>query len=733
MGYALQEKEATSQGLTQADAKLETEPTRQPSDLVPEENKALGKGPEAAGKTDAKDPAAEAAEKERAAKVTAKWESMLGKWLGGKLAPLVLEHVSLDALNGYVKEGLDAAGPAIGKALKDQTKPDAAQEQALKEFSGALSGVVTGQVDKWVQSETGQKVLKAISEWVEESPAWVMSIIGTAIIGGAVAVWFTNQDIPNLEVPLKLGGTEIKAGLDLGKIQELGFQGASLVVANKNAKITTKAEVKRTEKDDKTTTSGHLELAHGDKGKEDLTFVMNGTMTKGKDGLVAHTADGTLSLIDPTSGAKITIGADGKWDSTGAGDKGVKFTAETGADAALSGKLTLGARQVTVVDQAGNIVDVTSTELGVAVGTKAVKFEASVKDEGGKTTVGLGASGEAQLGAGNLFKGAANVSVGEGVTTIKLNGQMKTTVGGKEVTFDAAYQKDGPITGRLQIGEGGQYKEVSGTKNGDIVTFATKDVFEGGSVTRESERNNATGQVTNQTTVTSQLAANTTLTASGGDKGHRLGIEANQIGGSSLNAHGHVDDKGFGLGGSLDEGWFKANLDYTMKQGLSSLNLGASVTSEKGFTGETALKIDEDRLKEFSLRLGYTGTDDLKSVLVGYKREWMSDNQQYADKFDALLEYSLGNWAARASGGVDLMGGQVKKTNLDLTLGRKLDDKWAAFGGVEMNGAFNEDNHAMKQSFKPYVGLQYGNIGVAGFYDTGSKAAGVMLTIPLKF
>jgi len=733
MGYALQEKETNAPGPVQADAVLGNEQTRQPGDLVPEENKALGKGQGADVKAGGKDPEAEKAAQERAAKVTAKWESMLGKWLGGKLAPLVLQHVSLDALNGYVKQGLDAAGPQIGKALKDQTKPDAAQAKALKEFSDALAGVVTGQVDSWVQSETGQKVLKAISEWVEDSPGWVMSIIGTALIGGAVAVWFTNQDIPGFEVPLKLGQTEIKAGLDLGTIQQLGFQGASLVVANKNAKIATKADVKRTEKDDKTTTTGHLELAHGDKGKEDLTFVMNGTMTKGKDGLVAHTLDGSLSLIDPDSGAKITIGADGKWESSGAGEKNVKFVAETGKDAALSGKLTVNGKQVTIVDKDGNIVDVTSAELGLAIGSKANKFEASVKSEDGKTTVGLGASGEAQLGAGTLFKGAANVAIGDGTTTVKLNGQMTTTIGGKAVTFDAAYQKDGPITGRIQIGEGGQYKEIKGTKNGDVVTFATKDVFEGGTLTREVSKDSKTGQVSNQTTVTSQLGANTMLNASMGDKGNSVGIEANKVGGSNVNLHGNVNEQGFGVGGSIDEGWLKAHLDYTMKQGMSSLNVGGSVSTEKGFTADANLKVDEDRLQELSLKLGYTGKEQLKSVLVGYKREWMTDNAQYADKFDLLLEYSLGNWAARMSGGVDLMGNQVKKTNLDLSLGRKLDDKWAVFGGMQMNGAFNEANNNLQQSYKPYVGLQYGNVGVAGYYDTGSKSAGVMLTIPLKF
>lgn len=730
MAYALQEKETTQPAPPLVDDNAqEKEKSRQAGDLVPEENKAAAQGQ--ADK--AKDPAKEKAEKERAAKVTAKWESMLGKWLGGKLAPLVLQHVSLDAMNGYVKQGLDAAGPAIGKALKDQTKPSAAQEQGLKEFSEALSGVVTGQVDQWMKSETGQKILKVVSEWVEENPAWVMSIIGTALIGGAVAVWFTNQDLPGFEVPLKLGGTEIKAGLDLGTIQQLGFQGASLVVANKSAKITTKAEVKKTEDKDKGTekTAASLSLAHGDKGKEDLTFVMNGSITKGKDGMVAHTADGTLSLIDPKSGAKITIGADGKWDSSGAGENAVNFAATTGKDSPISGSLTINGKNVTIVDQDGNIVTSQSASIGVAIGDKATKFEAKVSEKDGDVTASAGISTEAQLGAGALFKGAASVEVGEGVTKVKLNGDLKANIGGKPVTFAGAYEQDGPITGQIQVGEAGNYKEIRGTKNGDVITFATKDVFDGGSVERESSRD-ASGKVANQVNTTTQLGANTVMTGSFGDKGNNVGIDAKKVGGTNLNLNGNVGDQGYGVGANYDDGKFKASLDYSMKQGISSLGLSGGLKTEH-FQADASLKMEDSQLREFALKAGYNGTGNLKTFMVGYKREWQSANPEYADKFDALLEYSAGNWAGRVQGGVDVMGGQVKKTSLDLSLGRKINEDWAVIGGMQMNGAYNETSGGMNQSFKPYVGLQHGNVAVSAFYDTDKKAAGVMLSIPLKW
>lgn len=732
MSYALQQKQ-TPTSETTPESGATTQTPRQPEDLVPEENKAAQQG---GGDPDKA--AADKAAEERKAKVTAKWESMLGKWLGGKLAPLVIEHVSLDALNGYVQEGLNAAGPALGKALKEETKPDKAQEKALKEFSDALAGVMTGQVEKWIQSEGGQKVLKAIGGWVEDNPGWVMTIIGSAVIGGALAVWFTNQDLPNIEIPLKLGGTTLKAGLDLGTIQQLGFQGASLVVANKNAKINAKAEVKKKEdKDDdgnvtNTTHTGSVAVSQGDKGKETLTFVMNGSVSESADGLVAHTAGGSLKLVDPDNGVTLTVGADGKWDSTGAKQDSFNYALQTAANAPVSGKLSFGTKNVTIVDKDGNIVTSSSHEIAVAVGDKANKFEANLKSENkdGAESTSIGVKGQAQLGA-SLFKGDANVEVGEGETRVKLNGQLKTTIGGKEVTFDGAFETDGPITGKIRVGSGDAYREISGTKSGDVVTFKTKDVFAGGSLERETT-SNADGTVANQLTATTQIGKNATLTASGGDKGTNVGIDAKNIGGSGLSANAHAGDDGYGAGLKYDEGWLKAHLDYTMKQGTGALNMGASVNSPGGFQFDSNLKLEDDRIKELGVRLGYKDPEEFRTFLVGYKQKWMGENKEQAHSFDALLEYSWGNWSARLNGNVDLMGNQVQKTKIDLMGGYKLNKDWAVIGGMQVEGAMGNDG-GMKQNYKPYVGMQYGNIGVAGYFDSQNKGGGIMLTMPLSF
>ncbi len=726
-----QKKEQQTTPATSPDDKL-AEPRKRPTgdkDNVPQENKNLR------GKDDPK--AAE--DEKRAAEVTAKWEGLLGKWLGGKLAPLVLQHVSLDALNGYIDQGLKEAGPALGAALKKETSPDAKQAAALKQFSDALSGVVTGQVDKWIKSETGQKVLKAISEWVQDNPGWVMTIIGSAVIGGAVAAWFANPDLPTLEASFGLGkGWQTKVGLDLGTVQSLGFQGASLVVANKNQKITIGAEVTKTT-DDKdgelksTTHAGTVSVKQGDKGKENLTFVLNGSVTDHDSGLVAHTADGTLKLVDADNGVTVTVGADGKWDSKGNKEQSVKYTMATGKGSPVSGNLEFAAKSVTIVDKDGNIVTTNAQSLKVAVGAKAGNFSASVKQEtdaDGKDKTIVGVSGKGQLGTGALFKGDANVEIGEGETKVKLNGQMTAKIGGKDVTFDGAYATDGPITGKIKVGSGGKFREIKGTKKGDVVTFTTTEVFGGHSIQRESSKDGE-GNVTNQTTVNAAVAPGHKVSISGGDKGNKLSYEGHKIGGTGLNIKGHVGDKGFGVGASYEEGFLKAHLDYTMSQGTGSLKVGAAVNTASGLKLETDINLSDSRLQELGAKLGYRDPKQFRTFLVGYKAKWMADNKQYAHHFDALLEYSLGNWSARLDAGVDLRGNKLTKTKVDLGVGYALDNNWSVIGGMQYGNALNTQTNAFDHSFKPYVGLQYGKIGVAGFYDSKSKGGGLMLTIPL--
>lgn len=745
---AIYDQAATKAPTPTPTAQTTPEKRKQPEDLVPEENKVQKKdgANDGGGEKSAEEKAAadKKAKEERAAAVVANWEQTLGKWLGAPLAKIVLENVSLDALNGYVQDGLKAAGPALGDVLKDQAKPaDKKQEEGLKAFSDALSGVITGQVDQWVKSPTGQKVLKAISDWVQDHPGWVMTIVGAAVIGGAIGAYVANPDL-DLEVPFNLGKDwQVKAGIDLGKLREIAFQGASLVVANKNAGIKMKAEVKKDdEKNDagdvtKSTQSGSVEVNVGKDKESQMTFAMNGKIVDTKDGLLAYTAGGKLELFDPASGAKVTVTQDGKWDNKGNKEDAFSYSASVGKD--VTGSFTTNLKNATVVDTNGNIVSLSSRELKVAVGSKAAKFEASTKTEekDGKesTTSTIGVSGKGQLGAGTMFEGSSNVSIGDDKVVVKLNGKMTATIAGKPVEMDAAYETDGVIKGRIKVGSGNEYREVIGEKKGDVVTFSTKQVFVGGSLEQKTTTDKKTGQSGQQTTVTAGVGKDQTVTASGGSEGSNVKYEGKDIGGSGVGINAGVGQDAEGktnanVGVKYDKGSLKAYLDYTMKQGESTMGVGASVSTEDGWKFSGDLKLDEARMTELALKMGYQNPDEFKGFLLGYKQTWSKENQQYAHHFDALLEYSIGRWYARAQGGMDIMGGKLQKTNLDLGLGYKLNDKWTAIGGVQMNGMRNDQNNQFDMGYKPYVGLQYGGVGVAGYYDTQSKGGGIMLTIP---
>jgi hypothetical protein len=603
------------------------------ADLVPEENKVQMKksasakqGAEATDSKKAEAPATEGkeaaaakggdtkkspeeaakekkAKEERAAEVTAKWEESLGKAIGAPLAKLVLQHVSLESLNGYVQAGLNAAAPGVGAILKSTVDGADKEAKAVETFSKGLSGVVTGQVDAWIKSESGQKVLKAISDWVQDNPAWVMTIVGSAAILGGIIAYVANPSV-DLSVPFGLGnGWEAKVGLDMGKLRELAFKGASAELSYKSANI-------------------------------------------------------------------------------------------------------------------------------------ALKGSAKTENKDGKNTTTLGAEVKGAVGAGTTMEANSTVAIAEDKTTVKLGGKMNTEVVGKNVEVGGNYSTDGEIKGSIKVGEKGNSREISGTKKGDEITFSTKQIFEGGSVEQVTKSDAKTGKDSQQTNASVDLGKGQSLKMSGGTEGSSIAYQGKDVGVKGLDVKAGAGQGADGAtnvnaGVKYDDGTLSANLDYTMKQGKSSLNLGASAKSEDGYQIGGSLKLDNGMMTELALKMGYQSPDQFKTFLLGYKQTWVKENSEYAHHFDALLEYSLGRWYGRVQGGLDITGGRVSKTNLDLGLGYGLNKDWKVIGGMQMNGALDQKTNQFDMGYKPYVGLQYKNVGVGVYYDTQNKSGGAMLTIPL--
>ena len=596
-----------------------------PQDLVPEENKALvqkkdegtppadEKKPEATTETtpakteqtpEEKKAAEEAKKKEHLAAVTETWQGVLGKWLGAEMAKVVCDTVSVDALNGYVGDLLKAGGPALADVFKDSTKTtDAKQIEGIKKFSEALNGALTGKIEAWVKSPAGQKVLASISGWVEDNPKAVLWIVGGAVLGGAVIAWLANPAL-DVSVPLGLPGDwKLKAGIDMGKLKDIVYQGASLAVESKSTKIEFKHEKKK------------------------------------------------------------------------ADDGSTKESLEANA----------------------------STEVAGA--------------------------------GGSLFKGSGGVKITETDVIVKLNGSMKANVAGQTIELEGGAQSDGPITGKIKIGDGPEYREVSGMKKGDEVSFSTKSVFTGGSFETKSGTDGK-GKVTDQKTATANVGAGQTMTMTGGTEGNKIGYENKNVGGTGvgLNTSAGTNAAGqseFKLGAKYDDKKLRLGLDVAMLDGKGSLSASGGFTRDN-YTFDANLKISESRISEIGMKFGYTNPTEFKGFMLEYKRSWMDANKQYADEFDGRFEYAFGKLEARAIAGFDLQGGKLQKTNVDIGMAYPIGKGFKAIGGIQQNGMLNTQTNAMDMSYRPYIGAQYGGVALSFFHDTGGKGTtGIMLNIPI--
>ncbi len=732
--------------------------------LIPPENKkdgGAGKKDEKADKKPAKEEVTEK-EAERRKAVVAKWEQCLGKWLGGPLSALVLEHVSLDALNGYVDQGLKAAGPALGGALnsglKGKTKPQAGdQEKALKAYSDALSGAMTGLVEQWMASPGGQKVLKSISNFIQGNPGWTMGIVGTALIGGAIGAWFANADLSKIEVPLNLPkGWDLKLGLDLGTIQNLGFNGAAITVANKSQGFSFSAKGKQSEKEtDKKDAEGNplvekkkegsAELVLGKDKEPKFTFGVNGSITDSGDGLVVYTAGQKVELVDPINGVKISIDEKGKWDTKGNRENSFTYAASAGKEDGLNGAFNFNATSATVVDQQGNIVDIASRKVGVAIGKKALKFKASASEKaetkGGetKTTKSADVSGEGQLTKGLSFNGQAGVEMTGDALKVKFGGGVTAKVGDKTIELAGNYETDGEVKGRIKLGSGSEYTEVTGTKKGDVVTFSTKEVFKGGSK-ETTVTSDPTKGVSSKTTATADLGKGASMSMTHGTEGSGVGVKGQKIGGTPLDASagatfspdGQVTGANAGLAYNTD--LLKAKLDLVMKDAKTTF--GASVgVQQGGLKLNTDLKVQDKTLTHFGASVGFRNEAETFSFLAGYKRSFLDKDQAYADRFDLALEYSLERFSTRFAGDLTLGPGGKKGAGLDLGVGYDIGAKkdWQLMAGAKTSIMYDDPLKQNQVGVTPYIGLGFkpANVSVMFNYDTQSQAAFLSLGIPI--
>lgn len=364
------------------------------------------------------------AREEHAAKVTADFEKLLGTWLGGTLAPLVLEHVSVQDLQGYAQMGIKAIGPAVAKAIQGLTKPEDVTEAGQKAFGTELGSVAEGLAAKLAGVPCFKKLLAAISGVVEEHPDKVVAMLAFVAISGAIVVVMANASLPELKIPFQLGKTDWKmeAGVSLSQLKELGFNGASLAVQNKTKTVKLKAKYKNEQETNEAgdvnethtaDVSGSVNLTKDAILNAGATVVVGEETTKIKlnGGMTFKTPDGTTGKVSGEYTAngpikvKLRLGDDKKYTEFEGTKNGDEITVNTKS---VDGSTTLN-RKVTQHDD-GKVTNTNSvkTELGKGVGANMTAGDENQvgvsynNGEGLNANASVGSSG-AKLGLG--YKG----------------------------------------------------------------------------------------------------------------------------------------------------------------------------------------------------------------------------------------------------------------------------------------------------------------------------------------
>ncbi len=181
--------------------------------------------------------AKEAAEEARQAKALADWQAFLGEKLGAKVYEKVHELVGFEALRGHAKKAVDSLGDALADGPLKPTEAgklgglmdEEAEAEALNKLVAALEPQIRAAALEWLESEDGQKLLRAVGDWTEEHPVATTTIIATVLVGGAIAAYLANLEIPELKKTFKLGrGFEADIGVQLGKLQEIAIEAVTV-------------------------------------------------------------------------------------------------------------------------------------------------------------------------------------------------------------------------------------------------------------------------------------------------------------------------------------------------------------------------------------------------------------------------------------------------------------------------------------------------------------------------
>lgn len=335
-------------------------------------------------------------------------------------------------------------------------------------------------------------------------------------------------------------------------------------------------------------------------------------------------------------------------------------------------------------------------------------YDADKKDD---QSLQLGTRGDAKLDAeGNLVLSTrANLSRGRFASEIS---SSRTSDSSGEVTAHKT-------TAHVAYGDPSNLREVDGTfdhtKNEFTLSTAHTRLFEGDNYSLRSRETYGPEGHGRNLTGRYDANENTAITMGVNTSGDRV-----------TNANAGV---------KYSRDWLKAQLDLKMNSEGTSTASGSVEATRGNWSAEAAaeLNLDEGRLTELSAKLGWNDPDAFRSFLLQYKRQWVADNQQYTDRFDLMLEQSLGDIALRVQGNVGLSGGQLNNAGVKALAAYPLNDDLKLIGGAgydyQAAGATGDMGLNRGNGATIYGGVQFKDVPVTVGYRPRDNAWTIGLQI----
>lgn len=205
------------------------------------------------------------------------YEQALGSFLGGELFKVVSKELSEEKLDELAQGAVDDAFEAVKEWLVSKAEPSEAE--IAGQFADALEKALEPRIDQLL-ADTG--ISAAISDWALESPRTVLA----AALAGAATYILTNQDIPDIEHKMGLGGGHaILAGVNLGSTLDIALNTVQVGYSYKGENTSASLGAEYGLQDESLALSGNL-THQTDAG----TYSLDGSYNQNTEGMSAELA-----------------------------------------------------------------------------------------------------------------------------------------------------------------------------------------------------------------------------------------------------------------------------------------------------------------------------------------------------------------------------------------------------------------------------------------------------------